>query len=906
MRSNCKTCPYVYKDRVAVSHITKMGFCFKNLIDVTYDCALNNVIYLIECKKCGIQYVGETSRSLSCRFGQHRRSIEKKDRTTKLYEHFLTKNHAISDMSVRILEAVPREKGKAGLLEAENLWIRVLHTAYPYGLNEKIKGYGLASESSPIESKYQPYFNYIGVSYRERKRKAKHRRQQKCQLSLDDLIKEYENNKDMRKVFCFLKKMSKKELNKAIEKLNNLEFVLSKELKLATLGYIAVMFKPKETVKKEFYRLPVQFPNKGMEIIRYENIFKYKSLIKEIPIEFSQLKPVSVTYQYETPTSLLLCNYSKLLNNLDAKQLIEIEQQRCECDQLKPFVYPPAGHIVSGNLNIIQNQNLRKVFSKGSKYRMPKEVTWAEVQEHGILGLLRYLEYLQRKYHLSRAELAKYETKFRRILKSQIFKAKKSDHGYKNVKCPLEKRDYEELKRIHKSFIVVPADKAANNLILVCKKYYLQIMNKELGIEVNHNRITVKGNSVYEPADTDFEALMSKHGKICKSFNLSLSEANKKIPKLFANPKLHKIPYKFRFIAGATESSTKPLGVLLKKLLCFLRNHFKNYCVAMYRNDKIKRFWSIDSTQDALRLLQNVQKGGKLKSIITCDFSTLFTSLPHLTIVDNMTFLIDLCYKNSGKKYITCSKTGDRIRYTDTTHSEQLCYQSHELKELLITVLSETYIRYGEYIFRQKQGVPMGGNFSSQLSDLCLSVIEFKAQSNKNEIERSKRNCHSVRYIDDILSLDNEDFMDDSNAIYPSDLPLQRTNNASLIQANFLDTTIFGQPNFKLEIYNKTDDFAFRVVRYGHIDSNVHSNTGYNTFYSQLVRFARIATNQENFENSTVEMFQTFLSQGFERKKLVFKFYSFAEKYKGLLIKYGILKKTDVICLMQRMFDHLG
>ena len=40
-------------------------------------CKSKNFIYLIECKKCAIQYIGETKRQLKVdeRFGEHRRSI---------------------------------------------------------------------------------------------------------------------------------------------------------------------------------------------------------------------------------------------------------------------------------------------------------------------------------------------------------------------------------------------------------------------------------------------------------------------------------------------------------------------------------------------------------------------------------------------------------------------------------------------------------------------------------------------------------------------------------------------------------------------------------------------------------------------------------------------------------------
>ena len=40
-------------------------------------CNSKNLIYMIECRKCQKQYIGETKRRLNERFGEHRRSVTK-------------------------------------------------------------------------------------------------------------------------------------------------------------------------------------------------------------------------------------------------------------------------------------------------------------------------------------------------------------------------------------------------------------------------------------------------------------------------------------------------------------------------------------------------------------------------------------------------------------------------------------------------------------------------------------------------------------------------------------------------------------------------------------------------------------------------------------------------------------
>ena len=39
-----------------------------------------------------------------------------------------------------------------------------------------------------------------------------------------------------------------------------------------------------------------------------------------------------------------------------------------------------------------------------------------------------------------------------------------------------------ELAEIHETFVVVPADKASNNIVFVCKTHYINCLMEELGM----------------------------------------------------------------------------------------------------------------------------------------------------------------------------------------------------------------------------------------------------------------------------------------------------------------------------------------------------------------------------------------------------------------------------------------
>ena len=69
---NCTTCPYIEHGRNQYTfHSTGETHHIKSHIT----CETFNVIYLIQCRLCNLQYIGETKRRLKDRFNEHRRPI---------------------------------------------------------------------------------------------------------------------------------------------------------------------------------------------------------------------------------------------------------------------------------------------------------------------------------------------------------------------------------------------------------------------------------------------------------------------------------------------------------------------------------------------------------------------------------------------------------------------------------------------------------------------------------------------------------------------------------------------------------------------------------------------------------------------------------------------------------------
>ena len=92
---------------------------------------------------------------------------------------------------------------------------------------------------------------------------------------------------------------------------------------------------------------------------------------------------------------------------------------------------------------------------------------------------------------------------------------------------------------------------------------------------------------------------------------------------------------------------------------------------------------------------------------------------------------------------------------------------------------------------------------------------------------------------------------------------------------------------FRISIYDKRDDFTFRIVDFPHMDSNIPANLAYGVYISQLVSYARICTSKVDFMNRLRELSLRLRQQGFEANLLQKSFNKFFNRHGLIVVKYG-------------------
>ena len=136
----CKLCPKLLPTNFFTSTVTHRVYPSKN-----DNCKSSNVIYLITCSTCNLQYVGETAQQLNFRFAKHRLNMQgqlKGECQKRIKDNFSEGNCKDSNFTVQIihnLEGNGRtdkksiDLGVASVrrkIEAE--WILRLRTRFPY------------------------------------------------------------------------------------------------------------------------------------------------------------------------------------------------------------------------------------------------------------------------------------------------------------------------------------------------------------------------------------------------------------------------------------------------------------------------------------------------------------------------------------------------------------------------------------------------------------------------------------------------------------------------------------------------------------------------------------------------------------------------------------------------------
>ena len=137
------------------------------------------------------------------------------------------------------------------------------------------------------------------------------------------------------------------------------------------------------------------------------------------------------------------------------------------------------------------------------------------------------------------------------------------------------------------------------------------------------------------------------------------------------------------------------LSKVLTSCLTAIKNHWIKYCEKTYEREGINYFWSIKNSTEILNKLKT--KGFQASTISTYDFSTLYTTLPHNFIRNQLVDLIENTFRREEALYLACNE--ERAFFASDKKYD--LWPCQKVTDALFYLLDNIYIRFGSKLYRQ-------------------------------------------------------------------------------------------------------------------------------------------------------------------------------------------------------------
>ena len=232
------------------------------------------------------------------------------------------------------------------------------------------------------------------------------------------------------------------------------------------------------------------------------------------------------------------------------------------------------------------------------------------------------------------------------------------------------------------------------------------------------------------------------------------------------------------------------------------------------------------------------------------------------------------------------------IYFSNKIHKGKTCYSEEQVISMLEFLIDNIFVSFGGTLFQQVVGIPMGTNCAPLLADLFLYSYEsefLQKLVKDKKIHEARAFNFTYRYIDDVLSINNSRFVEFLPLIYPPELEVKETTDTAS-SASFLDLYLEFDDSGQLstKIYDKRDDFNFKIINFPNMCSNIPASPAYGVYISQLIRYARASSNYSDFLKRHLHLRNRLLDQGYKKIRLIRSLNKFIFRYQYLVEIYSV------------------
>lgn len=838
---------------------------------------------MISCKQanCHMRYIGYTTTPLNKRLSGHRANIINQTEGKVMLDHFKD-FHNIADMIIKPIFMCDKEF----LRTRETFWIQELNTVFPYGLNNRIDINNIKDAYDHLKyNNSKPIYTLFNEVKNNRTKKGSGRNrnanvQEEIVFSpsgfINDMINSVQGNihKHCRSALMTLQLDKIKSLFLFIS-FNIIDYHLLlpyNEHLIYVLKDICLyrLTKMKKEKTKSAHYIVLNFLHKNMDNIIIKKFLFSQQSIQRLPVPIHHLHNIGFTYKYTKTIRNIVTNYNYTVKNPDWNQ-------QCICNQFdQRFLDQHFGHIITGNLEIIEDIQTRRLLEKGLNYRLPQKTS---------------KELLIKEYTTLIEEIIQTLSS---TIKKELFNPWKDFilHSISQQinNMPLKftpKFNFNYLKRFQEHFVITPVDKASKNIGIICKAHYLRVLKEEL-LSFHFVNSNVDSQTVFN----NYSDLLKQH------YNIDTSLTTKDLPFIYWIPKFHKTPTGTRFITSGKETV---INLLSKKITIGLKHMLKiekNHCQNKFNYTGNRYFYITHDNNELIKYMvnQNLTNNNN-KYIQTYDFKTLYTDIPQQDLMNNLNNFITSIYMLKGKTYLNIY---NKQAFFSDKNNEFGSFKKEEFIDQVNYLILNAYIQFDNELKKLIIGIPTGTNCASDLANIFLHVYE--KQNVEDLLETHRLNSLSnigdtFRYQDDLINFNSHKINDRIiTDIYPNSLTIQNTST-NYKHAAYLDLDIQIIDNvFTFKSYDKRRDFNFPITNFPNLHGNIPTNAAYGVFTSQLIRYSRINKNANHFITDTKNLVTKLTSQAFSKGRLKNKYAGFCKNYIHLWAHFGRnIMEQDVV-----------
>ena len=655
----------------------------------------------------------------------------------------------------------------------------------------------------------------------------------------------------------------------------------------------------------------VKFESRLLSGLPLRTILMSPAVVSLLPPNFrARFANIRVVRRLAVPLGRTVLNDSRFARSLPVLPPCDAA---CSCRSVnikyRSAVQVYGGGVMTGDLSLVEHNELRNLLQFGPKFRThitkdPLQIVREALYEAATDMALK-----------SGSSLVPFQTWIDSVY-SKCRIILQNINSTSGLGCKMDRGATHHLRELHRHFVITLVDKAAGNYAFICKSLYARVLRDEI----------LKPNGAYSIVNDSAQNVLNRQKLVLMAWCLwnPKNDPRGSLGFLKWLPKFHKDGQ--RFVASSFECSTSPLSLLLSDIFGFFLSALEEKDSFGFQGTQVRRFWVVNSYDGVAEFASRWRAASQDVGLRTGDFATMYTAIPHadlkrmIRLVTEEIFdigVVELGGQTHDDVFLEWTKAGVKFLSSPRFHRVFHSKARHAISKIVFLAMFDylvdnIFLSNGDLLIRQIIGIPIGTNAAPNISNVYLYGYEshfIDRLLQQGRVQEAQKFHATFRLIDDTLAFANsilwkqfaEDLTAENGGIYPAALTYGDTS-LSARHVNFLGMSIVMGMDGRsaVDVYDKRDDFKFRVQKYPNTLSMIPVSIPYAVFIGQLHRYYIICTNPSEFIHRCCILSQVLMNQGCLKRCLI-------RLLGNFIFKRGVLRwNVDALQLVKRFSVAVG